>query len=310
MTTASLERRIRLTQLRLLVAIADTGSLQRASEVLHVTQPAATKTLRQLEEVAGEALVQRGSSGSSLTPLGEILCKRARLVLAELRNAEEELGSWHAGAAGHVTVGSLPVATPMLVPQALRQLHAAAPLVSTTIIEGSSDAMFRELKGGALDLLVGRFYPGQDSELSTETLYDSAFRLGVRAEHPLAEQESLDWEQVLACPWILPPANVRTRIALDDMFRRARVRPPEVRVETTSYLVIRSLMFHSDVLCPMPVEVFKEDVGLGLARLLRFDLDLKLPPIGIVWLAKREPSPAAQAFMEQLRLVARRAAEW
>lgn len=307
MSTAPLHHRIRLTQLRLLVAIAETGSLQRASEALHVTQPAATKMLRQLERTVGDALVQRGSSGSSVTPLGEMLCKRARLVLAELRNAEGDLGLWHAGAAGHVTVGSLPVATSMLVPEALRQLQAAAPLVSATVIEGSSDAMFRDLKAGALDLLVGRFYSGQDAELSTEMLYDSVFRLGVRARHPLVERDKLGWEDVLSYPWILPPPSVRTRLALDDMFRRSRARAPDVRVETSSYQVMRSLMFGTDVICPMPVEVFNEDVRLGLARLLPFDLDLKLPPIGIVWMAKRVPSPAARTLIEQLLLVSQRA---
>jgi DNA-binding transcriptional LysR family regulator len=306
MTIAPLHRRIRLTHLQMLVSIADTGSLLRASEALHVTQPAATKTLRQLEEVVGHALVLRASSGSYLTPLGEILCKRARLVLAELRNAEDELGLWHLGAAGHVRIGSLPVATPMLVPEALRHLQAAAPLVSATVIEGSSDAMFRELKGGGIDLLVGRFYPGQDGDLATETLYESTFRLGVRAQHPLAGRDSLEWDDVLAYPWIVPPSSVRTRSALDDMFRRERVRTPEIRVETSSYLVIRKLMFGTDVICPMPVEVFDEDIHFGLARLLHFQLDLKLPPIGAVWLANREQLPAAKAFVEQLRLVSKR----
>lgn len=306
MSTAPLQNRIRLAQLRLLVAIAETGSLQRAAQVLHITQPAATKSLRLMEEAAGDVLVQRGGSGSLLTPVGEILCKRARLVMSELRDAEEEMSLWHTGGAGHVTIGALPVATPSLVPEALTLLREVAPRITTTVIEGSSDAMYRDLRTGAVDLVVGRFYSGQDPDFSTTTLYESTFRLGVRAAHPLAARRKLSWEEVLVYPWILPPAEVRTRPALDDMFRRARVGAPEVPVETTSYLVMRSVMFHSDAICPMPVEVFQDDVKLGLARLLAFRLDLKLPPIGVVWLAKRAPSPAARSFVEQLQVVSRR----
>jgi DNA-binding transcriptional LysR family regulator len=305
MSTAPLQNRIRLAQLRLLVAIAETGSLQRAAQVLHITQPAATKSLRLMEASVGDPLVLRGGSGSALTPMGEILCKRARLVMAELRDAEEEMSLWHTGGAGHVTIGTLPVATPSLVPEALTLMRAVAPRITATVVEGSSDAMYRDLRSGALDLVVGRFYPGQDSDFSTKPLYESTFRLGVRAAHPLAARRKLTWDDVLAYPWILPPAEVRTRPALDDMFRRARVGVPEVPVETTSYLVMRSVMFNSDAICPMPVEVFRDDVAQRLARLLAFRLDLKLPPISVVWLAKRAPSPAAITFVDQLEVISR-----
>lgn len=306
MATSPLHHRVRLSQLRLLVALADAGTLQRAADAIHVTQPAATKALQQLEQLVGETLVQRSGTGSVLTPQGEILCRRARLVLAELDDAQEELSLWHSGAAGHVTIGALPVATPHLVPLALTQLLLAAPRISTTVVEGNSDAMFRELKSGTIDLLVGRFYAEQDKELHTEPLYESVFRLGVRKEHPLTALAAPAWDDVLAHPWILPPPAVRTRQALDDMFRRALVAMPRVPVETTSYLVMRTLMFNTDAVCPMPVEAFQDDVRLGLAQLLPFALDLQLPPISAVWLARRLPTPAARACIAQLRAVSQR----
>lgn len=306
MSQSPLHHRVRLSQLRLLVALADTGTLQRAADAIHVTQPAATKALQQLEQIVGETLVQRSGTGSVLTPQGDILCRRARLVLAELEAAEEELDQWHSGAAGHVTIGALPVATPHLVPLALTQLLLAAPRISTTVVEGNSEAMFRELKSGNIDLLVGRFYAEQDKELHTEPLYESVFRLGVRKGHPVAELPAPGWDDVLACPWILPPPGVHTRQALDDMFRRALVGLPNIPVETTSYLVMRTLMFNSDAICPMPVEAFEDDVRLGLAQLLPFALDLRLPPISAVWLARRSPTPAARACIAQLRAVSQR----
>jgi DNA-binding transcriptional LysR family regulator len=306
MSTSPVHQRIRLTQLRLLVALSETGSLQRAAEAIHVTQPAATKALQQLEHGVGEVLVQRSGTGSILTPQGEILCRRARLVLSELQEAELELSLWHSGASGHVTIGTLPVSTPHLVPLALAHLFQAAPRITTTVIEGNSDMLFRDVKAGAIDLLVGRFYAGQDPELRSEPLYDSVFRLGVRAGHPLAQHAQPQWSDVLAFPWILPPVGVRTRPALEDMFRRAQVSLPKVPVATTSYLVMRTLMFNSDVICPMPIEVFQDDARLGLTQLLPFRLDLSLPPIGVVWLARRLPTPAARSFIDQLRLVSKR----
>lgn len=299
-----LQSRIRLAQLRLLITVADTGSLFKAARALHISQPAATKALRQLEETVQGTLIVRTGTGSSLTAFGQMLCKRSRLILSELRNTEEELALWHAGRSGHITVGALPVATSYLVPQALILLAQTAPKITATVIEGASDAMFDHLKTGKIELLVGRFHAGQDAELGTEMLYESAFGIAARAGHPLCQSSrSPGWDAVLKYPWILPPSGVRTRTALDGLFRKERVRTPPIQTETTSYLVVRHLLLNSDALCPMPAEVFREDIEHGLIRLLAFKLDPAVPPVAVVWVKGNELSPAALSFKDALSTV-------
>ena len=303
----ALQRRIRLTQLRLLVAISEHGSLARAAQDLYVTQPAATKTLRQLEEAVGEHLVRRGSGGSMLTPTGEMLCKRARLILAELMDAEQELGLWHSGGAGHVVIGALPVAAPMLIPQALKALAVLAPRVTVEVIEGPYDSMFRELVAGKIDMLVGRAWPGEETGVMTDVLYESTFRLSVRAGHPLAQRKRLTLKDTTAYPWILPPPSAHTRGAIEDMLRHAGLALPVHPVETTSYLVIRSVLRDSDMIAALPTEVLDEEQKQGLIANLPVRLDLRLPPVGIVRLSKRTPSPAVLAVIEQIKKVGERA---
>ncbi len=299
----ALQRRIRLTQLRLLVAISEHGSLARAALNLHVTQPAATKTLRQLEEAVGEQLVSRSSGGSLLTPTGEILCKRARLILAELMDAEQELGLWHSGGAGHVVIGALPVAAPMLIPQALKALAVLAPRVTVEVIEGPYDSMFRELVAGKIDMLVGRAWPGEETGVMTDVMYDSTFRLNVRAGHPLSQRKRLTLKDTTAYPWILPPPSAHTRGAIEDMLRHAGLALPTHPVETTSYLVIRSMLMDSDMIAALPTEVMDAEQKQGLIVSLPLRLDLRLPPIGIVRLSKRTPSPTVLAVIEQIKKV-------
>lgn len=303
----ALQRRIRLTQLRLLVAISEHGSLVRAAQDLHVTQPAATKMLRQLEGAVGDHLVSRGPGGSLLTPAGEMLCKRARLILAELMDAEQELGLWHSGGAGHVVIGALPVAAPMLIPQALKALAVHAPRVTVEVIEGAYDSMFRELLAGKIDMLVGRAWPGEKTDVMTDVMYDSTFRLNVRAGHPLALRKRLMLKDTTAYPWILPPQSAHTRGAIEDMLRHAGVTLPAPPVETTSYLIIRSLLMDSDMIAPLPTEVLDAEQKQGLIANLAVRLDLRLPPIGIVRLSKRTPSPAALSVIEQIKKVGRSA---
>jgi molybdate transport repressor ModE-like protein len=299
----ALQRRIRLTQLRLLVAISEHGSLARAALNLHVTQPAATKTLRQLEEAVGEQLVSRSSGGSLLTPTGEILCKRARLILAELMDAEHELGLWHSGGAGHVVIGALPVAAPMLIPQALKALAVMAPRITVEVIEGPYDSMFRELVAGKIDMLVGRAWPGEETGVMTDVMYDSTFRLNVRAGHPLSQRKRLTLKDTTAYPWILPPPSAHTRGAIEDMLRHAGLALPTHPVETTSYLVIRSMLMDSDMIAALPTEVMDAEQKQGLIVSLPLRLDLRLPPIGIVRLSKRTPSPTVLAVIEQIKKV-------
>lgn len=304
---SSLQRRIRLAQLRLLVAISESGSLARAAQNLHITQPAATKTLRQLEDAVGESLVSRGSSGSLLTPTGAMLCRRARVIMAELLDAEQELGLWHSGGSGHVVIGALPVATPMLVPQALKALAAAAPRITVEVIEGAADIMFRELVAGKIDLLVGRVWPGEDPGVITDVLYESVFKLKVRSGHPLAQRKRITLKDTTEYPWILPPPSAYTRGPIEDMFRHAGLALPPHPVETTSYLVLRSLVLDADAIAPVPIEILSDEQQNGLVVSLPVKLDLFLPPIGIVRHVKRTLSPATVAVIEQIKKAARRA---
>ncbi|MGD9943353.1 MAG: LysR family transcriptional regulator [Burkholderiaceae bacterium] len=309
MSSTPLHHRIRLTQLRLLVGIWETASLLGAARKLHISQPAATKALRQMEQEVGEPLVRRSSAGSVLTEAGELLCRRARLILAELQDAEDELRLWHEGRAGHVTIGALPVATPRLVPDALRELAVKAPRLTVRVVEGSSDNMFSELKAGRLDVLVGRFWPGEDPDLLTEVLYESSFRLGVRADHPLARRRGLTLRSLMKLPWILPPTGTHTRAVIEGMFRLEGHGMPPCAVETTSFLVLRRLLLHTDMICPVPVEVLHDDVQQGYARFLPLLPRMSLPPVGLVCHARRPRSSATQLVIEQLKQEGRRASD-
>lgn len=307
--TAPLQHRIKLSQLRLLVHIAESGSLLQASERLHITQPAATKALKQLESAVGSPLVTRGSSGSMLTAVGEILYRRARLILAELRDVEEELAVFHTGGSGSLTVGALLVAAPRLLPAALERMARDHPKVTVRVIEGSSDALFPDLQAGKIDLLVGRFWPGADPGMVSEVLYESRLAVVVRAGHPLATRRKLVLRDLAQANWIMPPNDTHFRVALEEAFRHAGCRMPSHSVETTSFLTIRTLLLSTDMLCALPVETLQSDAQLGLIKVLPVSLAARLPPVGIVRNAHRTLVPAAATFMACLRESGRQTAQ-
>jgi molybdate transport repressor ModE-like protein len=302
-----LQNRIRLGHLRLLAGIAETGSLLATAKRLHISQPAATKSLKQLEEAIGGSLVRRTSGGSVLTPSGEMMCRRARVILAELQHMEEELGSFHVGGAGQVVLGTLAVAASQLVPRTLAALAADYPRITVRVVEGTSATLYSELKLGKLDLLVGRSWPGEDAALLTETLFDSGFSIAARPGHPLVadRRKKLQLRDTAKAFWILPPPGAHSRSALESMFIQAGLQLPLHCVETSSYVVIRSLLLATDMVCLLPVEALAEDIASKTLARLPVDVDLPLPAISVVRSADRELAPAAGTLLGYLRESAR-----
>lgn len=304
MTAPPLHQRIRLLHLRLLTGIADTGSLLAAAQRLHISQPAATKALQQLESSLGEALVLRSSSGSRLTAIGELLCRRARLILAELGDVDDEIARYQSGRIGQIQVGIMPVASAGLMPQALKSLMQEHPGIELHVIEASSDVLFPRLKEGSLDILVGRFWPGNDPDLINVVLYESRFALAVRPGHPALERSGLGLADLMGWPWILPPLGAHSRLALEDMFRQAALALPHHPLQTTSYAVMRSVLSDTDAICPMPVETLQQDLAHGHMALLPCKLDLRLPPVGMMRMRNRTDSRACEVFMQHLHRAA------
>jgi molybdate transport repressor ModE-like protein len=305
-TRPPLHNRIRLAQLRLLVSVAETGSLLATAKRLHISQPAATKSLRQLEKVLGDGLVQRRSSGSTLTPSGELVCRRARVILAELQHMEEEIGSFHVGSSGQVVIGTLAVAASQLVPRTLAALASDFPRITVRVVEGTSATLYPELKLGKLDLLVGRSWPGEDAALVTETLFNSGFAIAARPDHPLTgSKRKLQLKDTMATRWILPPPGAHSRSAMETMFRHAGLNLPSHSVETSSYVVIRSLLLATDMVCLLPIEALAEDFASAMLARVPVRVDLPLPAISVVRSSERELAPAAKTLLNYLRISSR-----
>jgi LysR family transcriptional regulator, regulator for genes of the gallate degradation pathway len=141
--------------LRALVAMADTHSESAAGQRLGLTQVAVHLSLRQLQHAAQEPLLQRSRRGTRLTEAGERLLVGSKLALAELRTGHDELAAMRGLAAGRVSVGALPMAADVLVPQTLSRLFARLPGVQVTVADGTYEALLQQLRQGDLDLVVG-----------------------------------------------------------------------------------------------------------------------------------------------------------
>ncbi|WP_234899720.1 LysR substrate-binding domain-containing protein [Streptomyces filamentosus] len=184
-----LDGRLKFRHLTLLIAVYECGSVVRAAESLHLTQPAATRTLRELEAVAELPLFVRVPRGMRPTVYGEALVGHARAVVAEVRRAEEHLTGLRQGREGTVTVGTLLAGANVLLPRAVARLKRERPRLTVVVREGTPDVLHPALLGGELDVIVGRMGTapgeGEGEKVRQRTLYREPIRLAVRAGHPL-----------------------------------------------------------------------------------------------------------------------------
>ncbi len=300
-----LRAQLKPRQLHLLVALDDLRHLGRVASRLHVSQPAVSLALAQLEKGLGFRLFDRNAKGVVPNSYGVCLIRQARAVLACLAQAHDELQALQSGFAGKVTVGALPAMTPGLLPRALAALKQAAPQTRAVVHEGSMEALLPELRRGAIDLIVGRLTQPEGSEdLGQEALYAGNNVVVVGRHHPLARREALTWADLLPYPWVLPPVGSLSREPLENALRRHGITPPEDAIETLSVHVITGYLQLSAALGLLAQPVARHYVRLGWLAQLPLTLPDPLRPIGMSWNRHQARAPALQTLMDCLRQAA------
>ena len=256
-----LKARLKTRQLLLLIALDDYRNIHRAAEELHMTQPAASKQVKDLEEMLDVRLFERLPRGMEPTIYGETMIRHARMALTSLALAHDDLVALKAGLSGQVEVGVIMSPAMALLPRAIARIKEQAPLLRIGVHLEPSNVLLDKLKHGALDFMIGRILDKEDSTgLIYEELSEEPACAVVRPGHPLLERRGLTLEDIAARPWILPSPGSILRHRFDMMFRRAGLQPPANVVDTTALLLITTLLQQTDSLHVMPLEVDRKSV--------------------------------------------------
>jgi len=258
---------MRIQQLRLLLTIAETGSLRASAQALALTQPALTKSLRLLEDELGAPLVVRTPHGARLAPAGEILAARAAAALRELDRAREEVAAWSGGTGARVTVGLSPVAAALLAPGAVARLAARWPQVQVRLIDTLYPRAFALVRSGEVDFAIGPV-PGEriDRDLALRRMFDSRAVIVVRRGHPLARARRL--AALVDARWVLtgPAGGPGDPAALG--FEALGLGAPRPWLACDSFSTVLAMVGGLDVVCVMPQRYFdRHGAGLDLVRL-------------------------------------------
>ena len=303
-TKLSLARRLKLQQLAIFEKVIATGSILAASRELHMTQPAVSKSIHELEGHFDQALFTRGKRGVRLTEFGELLQRHAQSLLAELRFLADDANAWGTGVSGQVVVGTLISASARLLPKAVVRMRETAPNVIVTVRVGSNDVLFPELARGQVDVVVG-LLPGESPgpALTHVPLYDETLCAVVARHHPLALDTAIDAQQLQEMPWIVPTPESAAMRSAQLFFEAAHLVMPKRIVESVSILTNLGLLLESSMIALMPYAVAEQFVRSGVLSILPLGVVSPFGKVGYTLCSDRPPTAATQRLLSALQEV-------
>ena len=300
-----LNARLKTRQLLLLIALDDFRNIHRAADELHMTQPAASKQLKDLEEMLDVRLFERLPRGMEPTIYGETMIRHARMALTSLSLAHDDIVALKAGMAGQVEVGVIMAPAMALLPRAIARIKEQAPLLRIGVQLEQSNVLMGKLQHGTLDFMIGRILEKQDSTgLIYEELTEEPACAVVRPGHPLLERTDLALADICSLPWILPPPGSVLRHRFDMMFRKEGLAPPVNVVDSTALLFVTALLQQTDALHVLPRDVAEYYASLNVLKLLPIDLPCKMDAFGIIRQQDRILSPGADMLLTAVRAAA------
>jgi len=257
-------------RLRHFLAVAETGSFHAAARHLNTSQPALTKSIRQLEEAFGTELFMRLPRGVRLTEAGENLHLRAREIEAAWNAAVVEIGAQASGLGGVMRIGGGPVYSAAYFPGVLADLRRNFPNLRVSALTGVGSELLPALKVGDIRAYAGGV-PDNSAEMGpqfvTEVLYNQENALFVAADHPLFQQDQISARDTLAYPWLSLFSGLQANIRIEEFFARHDLPPPPIALESHSLqIAIQMIAGHRFIAC-MPVPLASVFAGTRLRQI-------------------------------------------
>jgi len=223
-----------IDKLELLLALAKERHFGRAAEACGVTQPTMSTSLKQLEEILGVMLVQRGSRFVGFTPEGERTLDWARRIVGDVRGMREEINSLKAGLSGKIRIAAIPTVLGM-VASLTTPFRARHPNVRFRIVSCTSIEVLGLLEN--LEVDAGLTYLDNEplGKVRSVPLYDESYRLITAPDSQFGDRDQVTWKEVGEVPLCLLTPDMQNRRIIDRALREAGT---EAKPSLTSNSVI------------------------------------------------------------------------
>lgn len=282
-------------QLRAFLAVAQSLSFAQACERLHLSQPALSLSIKNLEESLGGQLLARTTRSVSLTPEGATLLPIARRLLADWDNAEELLRQHFTLQLGKVAIAAMPSFAGNLLPVALKAFRERHPKVNVAVHDVINEQVLEMLRNRRVELGIA-FEPESLDGLDFTPFYSDRFVAVVPADSPLAERAEVTWEQLLRESFITLQRPSAVRLLLEERIAAQHGKLP-VAFESHQLVTVGRMVAQGLGVSAVPSLCIQQMEELG-ARCVALNGPQMERRVGLLRLAEHKLSTAAQALAD------------
>ena len=297
-----IDSRIKFRHLQTFVEVARQKSVMKAAELLHVSQPAVTKTIRELEQALGVGVFERDGRGIRITRYGEVFLRHAGAALTALRQGLDSVSQEQFGDAPPIRIGALPTVSTRIMPRAMDLFLKENTWSRVKIITGDNAVLLEQLRIGDLDLVVGRLAGAERmTGFSFEHLYSEQVVFAVRAGHPLLTGGKSLFAELGRYTLLMPTRGSIIRPVVENFLIANGVASLPSQIETVSDAFGRAFVRDSDAIWIISNGVVARDIADGVLAALPIDTSETKGPVGLTVRTDSIPSLPLSILMQTIR---------
>lgn len=297
-----ISRRIKIRHLEAFVEVARQKSVGRAAITLSLTQPAVTRTIRELEQIVGAALIERDGRGIRLSHQGEVFLSHAGSGLAAVRGGIAALANVATASGPPVRIGALPTVSATIMPGAVADFLDSGLKSPLRVVTGENWVLLDQLRKGDLDLVMGRMpAPEMMTSLRFEPLYRDRVVFVVSKTHPLSGQRQVAADILAQHPVLVPPEGSIIHPFVERVMLEQGMAPPLQAVETVSDSFGRAFLRSIDAIWIISRGVVSAEIASGEFVELPIDTSSTMGAVGLITREVDRQHDAAVFFADILR---------
>jgi len=295
-----------LRQLRHFVAVVDCANLSRAAERVAISQPALTRSIKNLEDLLGVELLERKPRGVAPTEAGLALYHHAQIVLNACQRLTREVRELERGVTGTVYVGVGSMFATHVTATVAQNLAQAHPRLAMVVTDGFFEELLRRIQDGRLDLIFSNFpQVTVSADFVLEPLMTVRSVVMAGRSHPLAKRKSVERSDLVAYRWVIAD-QPHAQDSFERYFAEEGLPAPRDVFRTNSLNLMMSLVRGGKFLCPLPAHLLTGPVPEP--ELLPLPLDSAIErQAGLIYRSGADSRPAVGHVLDEFRRVARSA---
>ena len=284
-----------LKQLRHFIAIVEHGSFSKAAKAVAISQPALTRSIKQLEERLGVLLFNRSTRSVTPTQAGTRLYKRGKLIVREADDVVSDLSS-QLQTDRPLRIGTAPMFATTIIPKAIQEFSSRFPDIEVNVVSGLFETLTDRLAQADLDVVVSNLpYGALKDDLIGEYLFDIDVVYAASVNHPLARAKKVDVSELFEFPWAVVDENHANDLYM-NIFANQGGQASPIRVRTNSLNLLKSLIETPPWITLLPTHIVHAEMERGLVCSINVDADKVRRKGGLVYRRSQSDDPNIQRF--------------